>query len=57
MRQCKDRRAPRRRFSRFVAAERGYIDDMIMPHATRKRIARAGDAADEEGRDAGAEAR
>jgi propionyl-CoA carboxylase beta chain len=27
--------------SPFVAAERGYIDDVIMPHATRKRIARA----------------
>ena len=25
----------------FVAAERGTIDDVIMPHATRKRIARA----------------
>jgi propionyl-CoA carboxylase beta chain len=25
----------------FVAAERGYIDDVIMPHSTRKRIARA----------------
>ena len=25
----------------FVAAERGYIDDVIMPHATRRRIARA----------------
>ena len=25
----------------FVAASRGYIDDVIMPHATRKRIARA----------------
>jgi propionyl-CoA carboxylase beta chain len=24
-----------------VAAERGYIDEVIMPHATRKRIARA----------------
>jgi propionyl-CoA carboxylase beta chain len=24
-----------------VAAERGYIDDVIMPHATRRRIARA----------------
>ncbi len=23
------------------AAERGYIDDVIMPHATRPRIARA----------------
>ena len=27
--------------SPFVAAERGYIDDVIMPHATRRRIARA----------------
>jgi propionyl-CoA carboxylase beta subunit len=27
--------------SPFVAAERGYIDDVIMPHATRTRIARA----------------
>jgi propionyl-CoA carboxylase beta chain len=27
--------------SPFVAAERGYIDDVIMPHATRKRLARA----------------
>jgi propionyl-CoA carboxylase beta chain len=25
----------------FVAAERGYIDDVIMPHETRKRIIRA----------------
>jgi propionyl-CoA carboxylase beta chain len=25
----------------FVAAERGYVDDVIMPHSTRKRIARA----------------
>ena len=25
----------------FVAAERGYIDEVIMPHATRKRICRA----------------
>jgi propionyl-CoA carboxylase beta chain len=24
-----------------VAAERGYIDEVITPHATRKRIARA----------------
>ena len=32
--------------SPFVAAERGYIDDVIMPHATRQaRGARAGDAA------------
>ena len=27
--------------SPFIAAERGYIDDVIMPHQTRKRIARA----------------
>ncbi len=27
--------------SPFIAAERGYIDDVIAPHATRKRIARA----------------
>ncbi|MGH6820224.1 MAG: acyl-CoA carboxylase subunit beta, partial [Methylocella sp.] len=27
--------------SPFVAAERGYIDDIIMPHETRKRVARA----------------
>ncbi len=27
--------------SPFVAAERGYIDDIILPHETRKRIARA----------------
>src|SRR3954465_5223631 len=27
--------------SPFVAAERGYIDDVIMPHATRARVARA----------------
>ncbi len=25
----------------FVAAERGFIDEVIMPHSTRKRIARA----------------
>jgi propionyl-CoA carboxylase beta chain len=27
--------------SPFVAAERGYIDDVIMPHNTRRRVARA----------------
>jgi propionyl-CoA carboxylase beta chain len=27
--------------SPFVAAERGYIDDVIMPHSTRRRISRA----------------
>ena len=25
----------------FVAAERGYVDDVIMPHSTRARVARA----------------
>ena len=25
----------------FVAAERGYVDDVIMPHSSRRRIARA----------------
>ena len=27
--------------SPFVAAERGYVDEVIMPHSTRKRISRA----------------
>jgi propionyl-CoA carboxylase beta chain len=27
--------------SPFVAAQRGYIDDVIMPHTTRRRVARA----------------
>jgi propionyl-CoA carboxylase beta chain len=27
--------------SPFVAAERGYIDEVIMPRATRKRLVRA----------------
>src|SRR3974390_502093 len=27
--------------SPFVSAERGYIDDVIMPHSTRRRIARS----------------
>ena len=32
----------RQRFANpFVAAERGYIDEVIMPYATRKRVARA----------------
>jgi propionyl-CoA carboxylase beta chain len=26
--------------SPFVAAERGYIDEVIMPHATRRRLSR-----------------
>ena len=31
----------KRFLSPFVAAERGYVDEVIMPHSTRKRIARA----------------
>jgi propionyl-CoA carboxylase beta chain len=27
--------------SPFVAAERGYVDEVIMPHSTRLRVARA----------------
>ncbi|MCB8836872.1 acyl-CoA carboxylase subunit beta [Aurantimonas sp. VKM B-3413] len=35
-------RAYEERFlSPFVAAERGYVDEVIMPHSTRRRIARA----------------
>ncbi len=31
-----------RRFANpFIAAERGYIDEVIMPHSTRKRVSRA----------------
>jgi propionyl-CoA carboxylase beta chain len=26
--------------SPFVAAERGYVDEVIMPHSTRRRLAR-----------------
>jgi propionyl-CoA carboxylase beta chain len=25
----------------YVAAKKGYIDDIIMPHSTRRRVARA----------------
>ena len=32
----------RRKFSNpFVAGQRGFIDDVIMPHETRKRICRS----------------
>jgi propionyl-CoA carboxylase beta chain len=32
----------RQRFANpFVAASRGFLDDVIMPHSTRRRIARA----------------
>jgi propionyl-CoA carboxylase beta chain len=30
-----------RLLSQFIAAERGTIDDVIMPHQTRRRIIRA----------------
>jgi propionyl-CoA carboxylase beta chain len=40
-RSQRERRNTRIALSPFVAAERGYIDDVIMPHATRSRIARA----------------
>ena len=44
--------------SPFIAAERGYIDDVIMPHSTRQADRTgAGDAEGQEGRDAGEEAR
>ena len=44
--------------SPFVAAERGYIDEVIMPHATRRRIAaRARHAARQDAREALEEAR
>ena len=36
-----DREYEERFLSPFIAAERGYIDDVIMPHSTRRRIARA----------------
>ena len=32
---------PERFHSPFFAAERGYIDEVIMPRSTRRRIARA----------------
>ena len=42
----------------FIAASRGYIDDVIAPHATRKRICPfAGDAARQEARKPVAQAR
>ena len=31
---------PASSFGRHVAAERGYIDEVIMPHATRRRLSR-----------------
>ena len=34
--------AYRKKFANpFIAGQRGYIDDVIMPHSTRKRVARS----------------
>ena len=42
----------------FVAAERGFIDDVILPHETRRRVARAFETLQaQEGDDAGQETR
>jgi propionyl-CoA carboxylase beta chain len=38
---ARTREYEQRFLSPFVAAERGYIDDVIMPHSTRRRIGRA----------------
>jgi propionyl-CoA carboxylase beta chain len=38
---ARTREYEQRFLSPFIAAERGYIDDIIMPHETRKRIIRA----------------
>src|ERR671936_2415924 len=38
---ARTREYEQRFLSPFVAAERGYIDEVIMPHATRRRICRA----------------
>ena len=43
-RSCKPRiaEAYREKFANpFIAASRGYIDDVIAPHATRKRVCRS----------------
>ena len=44
-------------WSPFIAAERGYIDEVIMPASTRPRRPRAKDAPPKTGGDALAEAR
>ena len=38
---ARTREYEQRFLSPFVAAERGYIDDVIQPHATRRRLLRA----------------
>jgi propionyl-CoA carboxylase beta chain len=38
---ARTREYEQRFLSPFVAAERGYLDEVIMPHATRRRICRA----------------
>jgi len=40
-------RTKARFLSPFVAAERGYIDEVILPHATRQRLSRARHAAEQ----------
>jgi len=39
--QAQTKNYEQRFLSPFVAAERGYIDEVIMPHSTRRRLARA----------------
>ena len=58
MRQEKTEEFRERFANPFVAAERGFVDDVIEPHETRPRvIAGAADARDEGGYDAAEEAR
>jgi propionyl-CoA carboxylase beta chain len=38
---ARTREYEQRFLSPFVAAERGYLDEVIMPHATRRRLCRA----------------
>jgi propionyl-CoA carboxylase beta chain len=39
--EAKTRAYEERFLSPFAAAERGYLDDVVLPHATRSRVARA----------------
>ncbi|MFG1478550.1 acyl-CoA carboxylase subunit beta [Xanthobacter sp. V4C-4] len=39
--QAQTKNYEQRFLSPFVAAERGYVDEVIMPHSTRRRLARA----------------
>ena len=38
---ARTRKYEARFMSPFVAPERGYIDEVIMPHSTRRRVTRA----------------